>query len=106
MTPLRQRMIEYLKLRNLSPNTQEAYVRAVAKLAQHYGKSPDVLDKSEVRAYLVHLAEQRASPSLFNQVRCALQFFYRVTLGRNWFLDGIVCAKTEKTLPIVLIGGP
>jgi integrase/recombinase XerD len=102
MTPLRQRMIEDLKLRNLSPNTQEAYVRAVAKLAQHYGKSPDVLDKSEVRAYLVHLAEQRASPSLFNQVRCALQFFYRVTLGRNWVLDGIVCAKTEKTLPVVL----
>ena len=93
MTPLRQRMVEDLKLRNLSPNTQNAYVRAVANLAQHYRKSPDLLDRDEVRAYLVHLAEKRVSPSLFNQVRCALQFFYRITLGRDWVLNGIVCAR-------------
>ena len=102
MTPLRQRMVEDLKLRNLSPHTEEAYVRAVAKLAQHYGKSPDTLDQSDVRAYLVHLAERRVSPSLFNQVRCALQFFYGITLGRDWVLKGIVCAKTKKLLPVVL----
>lgn len=102
MTPLRQRMIEDLKLRNLSPHTEEAYVRAVAKLAQHYGKSPELLDQAQVRAYLVRLAEQRVSPSLFNQVRCALRFFYSITLGRDWVLNGIVCAKTGKPLPVVL----
>jgi len=102
MTSLRQRMIEDLKLRNLSPHTREAYVRAVAKLAQHYHRSPDLLEQTQVRAYLVHLVEQRVSPSLFNQVRCALQFFYRITLGRDWVLSGIVCAKTGKSLPVVL----
>lgn len=102
MTPLRQRMIEDLKLRNLSPHTQEAYVRAVANLAQHYGKSPDLLDHAQVRAYLVHLAERGVSPSLFNQVRCALVFFYTVTLGRECVLRGIVCAKAGKPLPVVL----
>jgi site-specific recombinase XerD len=95
-------MIEDMKLRNLSPHTQEAYVRAVVKLAQHYRKSPDKLDQEEVRAYLVRLAEQRVAPSSFNQARCALKFFYRVTLGRDWALDGIVCAKTGKPLPVVL----
>lgn len=103
MTPLRQRLIQDLQLRNLSLNTQEAYVRAVAKLAQHYGKSPDQLSQDEVRAFLVHLVqEQHASSSLFNQTRCGLQFFFRTTLGRDWWLRGIVCAKTEKKLPVVL----
>lgn len=102
MTPLRNRMIEDLKLRNLSPHTQEAYLRAVAKLAQHYRKSPDLLDQAQVRAYLVHLAERGVSPSLFNQVRCALVFFYSITLGREFALKGIVCAKTGKPLPVVL----
>ena len=103
MTPLRQRMLEDLQLRNLSENTQEAYVRAVAQLAKFYNLSPERLTREQVRAYLVHLVKDRhVSPSLFNQVRCGLQFFYRVTLERNWILDGIVCAKTGKKLPTVL----
>lgn len=35
MTQLRQRMIEDMQLRGLSPRTQEAYVRAVRQLAEH-----------------------------------------------------------------------
>lgn len=103
MTPLRQRMLEDLRMRNLSPHTQVAYIRAVAKLAQHYGKSPERINREEVRTYLVHLIEKRqASPSLYNQVRCALRFFYEVTLGRKWVLDRIVCQKPAKELPVVL----
>lgn len=103
MTPLRQRMLEDLRMRNLSPNTQVAYIRAVAHLARHYGKSPERITREEVRAYLVRLIEQRrASPSLYNQVRCALRFFYEVTLGRKWVLDRVVCQKQAKKLPVVL----
>ena len=39
MTELRKRMIESLQLRGMSERTQEAYVRAVRQLAQHYKKS-------------------------------------------------------------------
>lgn len=102
MTPLRQRMLEDLQMRNLSPNTQEAYVRAVACLAKYYGRSPDRISRKEIRAYLVQLVQRRVSPSMYNQHRCALRFFYEVTLGRAWMLDRIVCQKPAKKLPVVL----
>jgi integrase/recombinase XerD len=43
MSVLRQRLIEDMQVRNYSPRTVEAYVAAVAKLAKHYGKSPEQL---------------------------------------------------------------
>jgi hypothetical protein len=59
MTALRQRMIEDLRLRNLSPHTIEAYVGAVARFAQHFGRSPDQLDAAAAREYLLHLVKDR-----------------------------------------------
>lgn len=102
MTPLRQRMLQDMQLRNLSPHTLEAYVRAVAKLAAFYNQSPDRLDPEQVRRFLVHLVGQRVSFSLFNQTRCAIVFFYRITLGRDWQFDRIACQKEHKRLPVVL----
>jgi integrase/recombinase XerD len=55
MTPLRQRMIEDMKLRNLSAWTQDVYVRYVADFARYSGKSPELLGPEEVRTYQVHL---------------------------------------------------
>ena len=102
MTPLRQRMLQDMQLRNLSPHTRHAYVRAVARLAAFSQTSPDRLDHEQVRGFLVHLVSRRVSFSLFNQVRCALVFFYRVTLGRDWAFDRIACQKQPKRLPVVL----
>jgi integrase/recombinase XerD len=103
MTPLRQRMIEDLKLRNLAPRTIQVYVERVASFAKHFGKSPDRLGAADVRAYLLYLVnEKHASWSYYNQALCALRFLYRVTLGKRWVLDGVVCPKQQKKLPVVL----
>ena len=48
-TPLRQRMLQDLKLAGLSERTQQAYVDAVRHLANHYGKSPDLLNEQHLR---------------------------------------------------------
>ncbi len=103
MTALRQRLIEDIRLRNFSSHTVEAYVRAVAHLARHYGRSPEQISGEEVRQYLLYLVqERRVSWSLYNQTRCALQFFYRVTLGRDEQFQRLPCARKPKRLPGVL----
>ena len=102
MTPLRKRMIEDLTIRNYSPLTVYSYVRLVARFAEHYGRSPDQLNREDIRAYQVHLLAQKKSWSLFNQNVCALRFLYRITLKRDWPIEHLPYAKKPKTLPLVL----
>ena len=64
MTPLRQRMIEDMKLEQKPENTRRAYVQNVAALAKFYGKSPDQLDREQIRDYLVP-ARKRPSRCFF-----------------------------------------
>jgi integrase/recombinase XerD len=102
MTPLRQRMLEDLRLRNYSPRTQEIYVHHVAQFAQHFGVSPERLGPEEIRQYQIQLVEKGISWSKFNQIVCALRFLYGKTLKRDWTIIQIPFAKREKRLPTVL----
>ena len=105
MTPLRRRMIDDMTLRNFTPKTIQAYVRCVARFARYFHCSPERLGPEHVRAYLLHLRQERnASMSYYNQTRCALRFFYRVTLGRDYVPASIVPARQPHTLPVVLSG--
>jgi integrase/recombinase XerD len=89
ITPLRRRMIEDMRVRNLSPVTQRCYVHAVAKFARHFNRSPDQLVLEEIRAYQVHLTTTGISWAGFNVAVCALRFFYGVTLGRTTIVERI-----------------
>jgi len=102
MTPLRQRFIDDLRLRNYAPRTIQTYVRHVIVFAQHFGRSPEVLGSEEVRAFQLHLLARRVSWSSFNQAVCALRFLYRATLPRPEQLPMIPYGKKPKKLPSVL----
>ena len=103
MTPLRQRMIHDLQLRNRAQGTIKAYVRAVARFAKHYRRSPERLGAEHVRQYLLYMIEQqKASWSHCNVARCALEFFYNVTLGGARQIQKLPWAKPARRLPTVL----
>lgn len=103
MTPLRQRLIHDLQIRNRSPRTIECYVAQVAAFARHFGRSPELLDQEHIRQYQLYLLhEKRASWSLFNQTVCALRFFYKVTLPRDWVVTHLPYGKRPHKTPCVL----
>src|SRR5213593_17185 len=103
MTPLRQRYLQDLQLRNYSPKTQEVYVECVSLFARHFGKSPELLGPEEIRRYQLYLAhEKKASWSRFNQTVCALRFLYHHTLHQDWIIQHIPFPRMESRLPEVL----
>jgi site-specific recombinase XerD len=102
MTPLRQRYIEDLRLKNFSPGTIKVYVFAVAKFARHFGRSPETLSGEDVRAYILHLLDRGISRSSCVVVRNALRHLYTDTLGRPDCLQAVPRPKRERRLPVVL----
>ena len=102
MTPLRQRYIEDLRLKNFSPKTIKVYVHAVAKFARHFGRTPDQLSQEDIRDYLVHLMERGVARSTGVVVRNALRHLYTDTLGRPDCLEKLPRPKREQRLPVVL----
>lgn len=103
MTPLRQRMLDALELRGLARRTQESYIEAVARLARHYGRSPDTLTSEQVQAYLLHLLRERhLSRSSVNQYGCAFRFLYVQVLGRSEQTFQIPLAPAPQRLPEIL----
>ena len=104
MTPLRQRMVEDMQVRNLSPHTQRAYVESVARFARYFHRSPADLGPDEIRTYQVYLTcERRLAPSSIEIAVCALRFLYKVTLKKPWSVDDLIPApKKPRRLPVVL----
>ena len=103
MTPLRQRMLADLKVRNYARGTQSLYLTRVAQFAAHYGRCPSELGPEEARKYFHHLIEtEKVSWSFFNQAVCALRFLYRVTLQRPEMIHHLPYPRQEKRLPTVL----
>ena len=49
ISPLRQRMIEDMTIRNLSRATQQSYIYAVRKFSRHFGSPPDSLGVEDVQ---------------------------------------------------------
>jgi integrase/recombinase XerD len=101
-SPLRQRMIEDMAIRNLSRSTQQSYIYAVAKFSRHFNSRPDQLDLEQVRSYQLHLIAQKRSWSHINQVACALRFFYGTTLRQAEAFERIVAGRDPDKQPLVL----
>jgi site-specific recombinase XerD len=96
-------MVEEMKLRNFSAATQESYLYAVTRLTKHYRRSPDQLDKEQIRSYLLHLTvERKLSPNTMMGQIAGLRFFYNQTLGWDETKLFIPPRKQSSPLPEIL----
>jgi hypothetical protein len=75
ISPLRQRMLDDMAMRNMSPNTQKVYTYAVANFARYHHQSPDKLGIEHIRDYRLHLLARGLKPKSINPIAGALRFF-------------------------------
>jgi len=102
-TPLRQRMLQALSIRNLSDRTTRTYISLISRFALFFHRSPDRLGLPEIEQYLFFLRdEKKVSYCLFNQTVCALRFFYLHVMERPDLVMRIPYGRREKHFPIVL----
>jgi integrase/recombinase XerD len=103
ISPLRQRMIDDMTVRNLAPNTMLCYLKQVSYLARYFGRSPAQLGPEEIREYQLYLAQdRRVSVSSRLVAVTALRFLYGVTLRRDRFIEMLPTPRKEHHLPVIL----
>jgi site-specific recombinase XerD len=102
ISPLRQRMIEDMQLRKLAPKTQTSYIRAVRKLADYLGHSPDRASAEDLRRFQLYLTDQGTSRITINATITALRFFFEVTVGDKSIADKLNTVPVPRKLPVVL----
>src|SRR4051812_6587086 len=102
ISPLRQRMIEDMSIRQFGEKTRRDYIRQVREFAAFLGRSPDRAEPEDLRRYQLHLASLGASYARMNLAGTALRFFFHVTLGRPGFGDRMARIASPERLPVVL----
>ena len=102
ISPLRQRMIDDMRLRKLAPKTQSAYIRAVRQFALYLGRSPDTASAEDLRNYQLHLVDHGISPVSLNAAISGLKFFFDITLDRAELMARMQPVRVPRTLPVVL----
>ncbi|MDY0074136.1 MAG: site-specific integrase [Thauera sp.] len=102
ISPLRQRMIDDMRLRKLADKTQTHYLRAVRQFAAYLGRLPDTASTEDLRNYQLHLVDQGISPVSLNAAISGLKFFFDITLGRAELMARMQPVRVPRTLPVVL----
>ena len=102
MTPLRQKLIRQMDLKNLSHHTRWSYLNAVNGLARHYRKSPETITSEMIEDYLLYLKNEKDNaPASCSLVLTGLRFFYNHVLDQQIDI-GFRLSKKPRKLPTVL----
>lgn len=103
MTPLRQQMIEAMRVRGFSARTHQSYLAAVTDLARYTRRSPAALSVDELAAYFRYLAcERELSGASCRLYLNAIRFLYLRVLGWSSFDVPIPIPKRAQRIPELL----
>ena len=102
ISPLCQRMIDDMTLRQLQEKTQTGYLRSVKRLTKFLGRAPDTASAEDLRAFQKQLVEHGVSSSTINATIRGLRFFFETTLERPAALKRMSPVRVPERLPVVL----
>ena len=102
ISPLRQRMIDDMRMRKLSPKTQTGYIRAVKRFAGFLGRSPDSATVEDLRRFQLYLVDHGTSPITLNATITGLRFVFEVTLERADLMARMSTVRVPRKLPVIL----
>lgn len=102
ISPLRQRMLDDMRMRKLSEKTQSHYLRWVQRFAGFLGRAPDTATVEDLRRFQLHLVDHGTSPVSLNAAITGLKFFFEVTLGQGELMAKMQPVYMPRTLPVVL----
>ena len=102
ISPLRQRMIEDMRMRKLAPKTQAGYIRSVRQFTRYLRRSPDTATIEDLRNYQLYLVDRGASAISLNAAITGLKFFFGVTLDRGAVMAKMQHVFVPRRLPAVL----
>ena len=98
-TPLRQKMLDQMRIAGLAESTQVTYIGEIEHLAEHYKSSPAELDADQLRAWVLSGIERGLKPATTNVTVAALKFLYVDTLGCPERVTGLRARKKQRKLP-------
>ena len=105
MGKYRDRMTEDLALRQYRPSTCRNYMACVKGFIGHFMQDPEELGEEEIRKFLLHLKEEKASgPANVKMYVAAIKFFYTHTLRRPGEVVNISYPNVPRPLPDILSG--
>lgn len=102
ISPLRQRMIEDMRIKGLGEKSQKAHIRALKDFAAFLGRSPDTATPDDLRAYQLHMSEVGITPPTYNARIIALRFFFDTTCRHPEMKRYMQFRTQPRKLPVVL----
>jgi len=102
LSPLRQRMLDDMRMRKFGEKTQLDYVRAVRNFTKYLGRSPDTASVEDLRNYQLHLVDTGISPASLNSAISGLKFFFDVTLDHAELMAKMQPVHLPRQLPVIL----
>jgi integrase/recombinase XerD len=101
-TPLRQRMTEDMRGRNLGRHSQRNHLDSCARFAAFLGRSPETATADDVRRFQLFLVESGVNIAYRNRIMTGVKFLLRVTLRRHDLAAEIYHLKEPQKVPLVL----
>lgn len=101
-TPLRERMIEDMRIKGLGEKSMKAYIRAVKDFAAFLWRSPETATPDDLRAYQLHMSDTGVTPTTYNARIIALRFFFETTCRRPEMKRYMQFRTQPRKLPVVL----